>query len=195
MPTTQKPELSKDPIAFFRKRMLYRLARAVFGVGLALVLVLILIVLIRDMVKQIQYERGKQQWLVERLGAISQLYTDRDKAQQLRNTLETILPNRIEVATKVVPQLRIVAETHNVKIDFRIGADRPAVGDVSRGISFILKLDGSPENIVAFLTQLEAEKLIVMENWDLAPIDYKSSASPQYQLNTAGTLYIRDESR
>jgi len=163
-------------------------------VGLALALVFILIFLIRGIVNQIQYERGKQQWLVERLGVISQLYIDRNKAQQLRNTLETILPNRIEVATKVVPQLRAVATTHNVKIDFRIGADRSAVGDVSRGISFILKLDGIPEDIVAFLTQLEAEKLIVMENWELVPIDYGSSASRQYQLNTAGTLYIRDES-
>lgn len=187
MTTVQKPELSRDPIAFQRKRLLYRLARGASGVGLALVLALLLIILIRGKVGEIRAERGRQEWRVERLERIARLYTDRDKARRLKGALERLLPSRLEVATVVVPQLRTTAETRGVRVDFRIGTDRPASGDLPRGVSFALKLDGGADNVVDFLARLETEKLIAIENWELLPL------GSGYQLSAAGTLFIRNE--
>lgn len=123
-----------------------------------------------------------------RFEEIAELNKRYPAAKALRVELEKKIPLSIEVATKVFPLIRALAQQYGFGIDLSLGGELPGVIPGGSGYEFSVKADGSLVNLKNFLSAVEElDTLVEVTQWSFSP------SGAGYRLSFSGIVFTRAE--
>lgn len=162
----------------------------VFGVIgiLSVIAITVLGLFITKEVEKADNAKAEFASLSGRFDEIAELNKRYPAAKALRTVLEKKIPLSIEVATKVFPLIRALAQQYGFGIDLALGKELPGVISGGSGYEFTVKAEGSLVNLKDFLSSVEElETIVQITQWSFSP------SGSGYRLAFSGIVFTRSE--
>lgn len=183
------PQAFPDPILFSRRTLTRRFLMMGLAFLVAALVLGTLSLMIQREVARMKEARAERTWTVKTLNAIAELAVKKDEAENLKMQLTFRLPVALEVPTEVIPHFQNLASRAGISLTFKIERLRPATAEEPLGIGFSLRTRGTAQNTVRFLRDIEMDKFIRAESWELTP----TGSPAEYDFTLAGVMYLESE--
>lgn len=172
--------------ASFKKTLLIRIGVSALLIFALAVFIIILNININKRVRVIEQEKNDLAARNETINSLSDLQQEYEKAKPLFSQLTTALPTRDELIN-FPKELDAIAKRDKVDVGFSFGNEQPGTATESGFIKFTLSLAGSFQNILAFLTDLEAHPYFI----HIPSLDLTRRDKNTYALVTTGEIFTQ----
>jgi|GEM_PF-6912533 len=178
--------MNPDPIAIFQKKHVDRMM-ILGGVLLAAVALLVGgIMIVRSEAARVKEARTERLQVMADLNAIAKLSDGKKDADMILPELQADLPESLDIPVTVIPRIRALAASRNVKIDFKLNDAQPTGFNGFSGISFTLRAEGTLTGITNFLSDIEnAKNIMSITDWNIG------RNGPVADLTAFGLIYVR----
>ena len=131
-------------------------------------------------------DRAKFIFRTEGIKSLASLREESVRGREYFNNLASILPEEenLFAFTRVLERF---AKARNVNLNFAFGTGSPASGSTAPSLAFRIIADGSYDNIMKFLGDMENEKLLIK----LTNIDIVRGGGSSYNARISGQIYTR----
>lgn len=165
-------QIQDDPERLFKRQLSFRF---LLFIGMIVITTLALLFLSRSLastVQSVKTLRGEHRWLVKNNDIIASLFTEQERAKELRAELSALLPKAIDVPGKVIAQFQREAGTKQLSVSITVDRAGEQLYEGSPIVTLSITGSGAFKNILSFLQFLEqGAPRVRIASFSIAPID------------------------